>query len=303
MAAMRKTLNDRIFDVVNISLLVLITLIMIYPLYFTIIASISDPYAVSNGSVVLWPVGFSLEAYTNVFKESRIWLGYKNTLIYTVFGTLFNLLLTIPGAYVLSKKQLVGRGIIATYFIIPMYFGGGLIPTYLQVKDLGLIDKPYTMIILGGLSVYNMIMARVYFQSSIPDEIYESGHIDGASEFRMFFQIALPLAKPIIAVMTLFYAVGRWNDYFTALLYTSKAEYQPLQLVLRGILLMNQKFMEAINEGNLDSQTVIDLARLAHIAQAMKYSVIFIASAPLLIAYPFVQKHFVKGIMVGSLKG
>jgi putative aldouronate transport system permease protein len=303
MSAIKKTASDRAFDIINTALLALLTLVMIYPLYFTLIASISEPYDVVNGNVFFWPVGITMEAYSNVFQESRIWLGYRNTIIYTVSATLISLALTLPSAYVLSKKKLVGRNLLATYFIIPMYFGGGLIPTYLQVRALNLLDKPYTLIVLGCLSVYNVIVTRVFFQTSIPDEIYESTHIDGASDFRMFFQIALPLAKPIIAVMALFYAVGRWNDYFQALIYTSKADYQPLQMVLRGILLLNQKAMEGITKNNLDMQTILDLSRLAYIAEAMKYSMIFIASAPLLIAYPFVQKYFVKGIMIGSLKG
>ena len=303
MSAIKKTMADRVFNAINIGLLVLLTLIMIYPLYFTLIASISEPYDVVNGNVFFWPVGITMEAYSNVLQESRLWLGYRNSVLYTVTATLISLALTLPSAYVLSKKRLVGRAVLAMYFIIPMYFGGGLIPTYLQVRALNLLDKPYTLIVLGCLSVYNVIVTRVFFQSSIPEEIYESARIDGASEFRMFFQIALPLAKPIIAVMTLFYAVGRWNDYFQALIYTSKADYQPLQMVLRGILLLNQKAMEGITKNNLDMQTILDLSRLAYIAEAMKYSMIFIASAPLLIAYPFVQKYFVKGIMIGSLKG
>ena len=303
MGAIKLSLSDKAFNTVNITLITILTIIMIYPLYFVLIASVSEPYDVVNGSVFLFPSGFTLEAYENVFKESRLWLGYRNTLFYTVFGTLFALFLTLPSAYVLSKKKLVGRNLFAVYFIIPMYFGGGLIPTYLQVRGMGLLDKPYTLIILGSLSVYNVIVTRVFFQTSIPEEIYESAYLDGASEIRMFLQIALPLSKPIIAVMALFYAVGRWNDYSTALIYTSKADYLPLQMVLRGILLMNQKVMEAINEKNLDIKIILDLSRLALIAEAMKYSMIFIASAPLLIAYPFVQKYFVKGIMIGSLKG
>lgn len=303
MTAFKFSLSDKVFDVINHIIIIAVTILMMYPIYFVLIASISEPYDVVNGNVFFLPVGFTTEAYANVFRESRIWLGYRNTVFYTVFGTLISLFLTLPSAYVLGKKKLAGRNILAIYFIIPMYFGGGLIPTYLQVRDLNLLNKPYTLVVLGCLSVYNVIVTRVFFQTTIPEEIYDSAHIDGASEIRVFAQIALPLAKPIIAVMALFYAVGRWNDYFQALIYTSKTEYQPLQMVLRGILLLNQKVMEAINQNNLDQQTILDLSRLAYIAEAMKYSMIFIASAPLLIAYPFVQKYFVKGIMIGSLKG
>ena len=304
--AIRKTKADRVFDVFNILIMVGILFVIIYPLYFCVIASFSDPYAVVNGNVYLWPINPTFEPYQNVLKENRIWIGYRNNLINVPLGTMWNLILTLPAAYVLSKKKLRGRGLLATYFLIPMYFGGGLIPTYLQIKSMNLINTPYTLIILGGLSIYNMIVSRVYFQSSIPEDIYESATIDGASNFRQFFQMALPLAKPIIAVMALFYAVGRWNDYFTAMIYISDQNYQPLQIILRGILLLNQTALNNLDTANLgqdDVEYMLTLARQVYMAEGMKYSLIFISSAPLLIAYPFVQKYFVKGIMIGSLKG
>lgn len=295
---MRKSKSDRIFDIINVTLLGLIALVMIYPIYFTVIASLSDPYEVVNGNVYLFPVKLSFEAYHNVLNESRIWVGYRNSLIYTVFGTIFNLVLTIPAAYVLSKKHLVGRGVLATFFLIPMYFGGGLIPTYLQVKNLGLLDKPYTLIVLGGISVYNVVVSRVFFQTTIPEALYESAHIDGASDFKMFFSIALPLSKPILAVMCLFYAVGHWNDYFTAFLYLNDNDKMPLQITLRAILIKNS-FTEAaattINEeALLNNQALQDL---------LKYSLIIVASVPVLTIYPFVKKYFLKGVMLGAIKG
>ena len=302
----RKTNVDYVFDAANITLMCLLMFIILYPLYFCVIASFSDPYAVVNGHVTLWPVNPTFEPYMNVLKESRIWVGYRNNLINVPLGTLWNLVLTIPTAYVMSKKRLHGRAFFSTFFLIPMYFGGGLIPTYLQIKNLGLLNQPYTLIVLGGLSIYNMIVTRVFFQTSIPDELYESATIDGANDFCQFFKMALPLATPIIAVMSLFYAVGRWNDYFTALIYVTNQDYHPLQIVLRGILLLNQTALNNIdtnNLGNDDVQYMLELARKVYMAEGMKYSLIFIASAPLLIAYPFVQKYFVKGIMIGSLKG
>ena len=302
----RKTRVDYVFDAVNITFMCVLLFIILYPLYFTVIASFSDPYAVVNGHVTLWPVNPTFEPYMNVLKEERIWIGYKNNLINTPLGTLWNLVLTIPCAYVMSKKRLHGRSFFATFFLIPMYFGGGLIPTFLQVKNLGLFNQPYTLIVLGGMSIYNMIVTRVFFQTSIPNELYESATIDGANDFCQFFKIALPLATPIIAVMALFYAVGRWNDYFTALIYVTNQNYHPLQIVLRGILLLNQNALNNIDTQNLqteDVQYMLELARRVYMAEGMKYSLIFISSAPLLIAYPFVQKYFVKGIMIGSLKG
>lgn len=299
------TKSDRIFDRIIVVLIAVILIVMIYPLYFTVIASFSDPYAVVNGKVYLWIKDFSLDAYKSAFAETRLWVGYKNSIYYTVVGTLLSLAITIPGAYVLSKRNLPGRGFLATFFIIPMYFGGGLIPTYLIVKDLGLLNKSYTLVILTSLNIYNMIVARVYFQTSIPEALYESARIDGATDFRMFFSIALPLAVPIIAVIALFYAVARWNDYYTSLIYVSSDKYYPLQMMLRSILLSYEQGFSMTSDATrgLSAEELAYLAKKQYIAQAMKYALIFIASAPLLILYPFVQKHFVKGMMIGSLKG
>ena len=284
--------------------MILLIILILYPLYFTVIASVSDPNEVASGSVVLFPKGITLDAYKNVFINSEIWIGYRNTVFYTVLGTLMNLILTIPTAYVLSKKYLSGRNILSWYFLFTMYFGGGMIPTYLIIRDLNLLNQPYTLIVLGGLSVFNMIVCRIYFETSIPSELYESARIDGASDFRMFFQIALPLAKPILAVMALFYGVGRWNDYFTALIYTTDKSLAPLQLVLRRILILNESMIQQIMSGQmLGAEDLAEQVRRAHMAQSMKYALIFISSLPLLIAYPFVQKYFVKGVMIGSLKG
>jgi len=303
-AAIRRSRGDRVFDAVNVAIMIVILFIMAYPVYFVIVASVSDPFEVVSGNVYLYPKGFTLEAYENVFKEERILQGYTNSFLYTFLGTCWNLVLTVPLAYVLSRKGLRGRWLLTFYFLIPMYFNGGLVPTYIQVKNLGLLNQPYTLIILGGLNIYNMIVARVYFQTAIPGDLYEAAKIDGASEFRTFFSIMIPLAKPIIAVVTLYYAVWRWNDYFNALIYTSKQAYQPLQMVLRGILLQNENMTEVMaSTSSEDAESIAAMARLAYLVQTMKYALIFIASAPMLIIYPFVQKHFVKGVMIGSLKG
>ncbi len=299
---MRESAGDRVFNICNILLLSILILLMLYPLYFTVIASVSEPYKVVSGQVYALPNGFTLEAYQNVFRDNRVWSGYKNSLIYTICGTLLNLCLTIPTAYAWSKKDLFGRSALAVFLLIPMYFGGGLMPTYLQIKSLGLINKPYTLIILGGISIYNTILTRVYFQNSIPESLYESATIDGASEWINFWRIALPLAKPIIAVIALYYAVSRWNEYYNALIYVSKADYFPLQMQLRNILLLNQSMAE-ISVDSMDAAEFAEFERRQYMAMSMKYSLIFIASAPLLIAYPFVQKFFVKGVMIGSLKG
>lgn len=298
---MKRSMSDIVFDCANIFLMIILIIIMVYPLYFIVIASVSEPYVVAKGLVKLVPVGFTLEAYANVIKNELIWTGYRNTILYTVLGTSYNLITLIPAAYVMSKSYLPGRKYLTWFFFITMYFGGGLIPTYILMKSLNLLDTRLILII-GGVSCYNMIIVRQFFQTSISDSLFEAAYIDGASELKSFFRIALPLAKPIIAVMTLFHAVGRWNSYYTALIYIRTRDLYPLQLVLRDILITSKTALANID--TTQGEGVIEwAARQAYMAEAMKYAVIFIASAPLLCAYPFVQKYFVKGVMIGSLKG
>jgi len=289
------------FDIVNVFLVGLITVIVVYPLYFCIIASFSEPNQVALGNTLLWIKNFTVEAYQYVFEEEQIWIGYRNSIIYTILGTLYNLVLTIPLAYALSKNYLPFRNTISWYFFLTMYFAGGMIPTYMVIKDLGLIDNPLVMIIGSGVSCYNLIVTRQFFSSSIPNDLYEAAFIDGASEMRSFFSIALPLSKPIIAVMSLYYGTTRWNSYYNALLYIRNKAYQPLQLVLKNILMSNELALGAME--NADADTIAYLVRRAEMAQGMKYAIIFIASAPLLMIYPFIQKYFEKGVMIGAVKG
>lgn len=293
----------RLFDVVNITLLLLLTFICIYPLYYTVIASFSDYIPVATGKISFWPVDFTTLAYEAVFENPEIWLGYRNTIIYTVCGTLFNLFLTIPTAYVMSKKKMFGHTLFTWFFLITMYFSGGMVPTYLLYKNLNLINNPMIMIVTGGLSVYNMIVARTYFSSSIPESLFESVRIDGGSEFDQFFRITMPLAKPVVAVITLYYAVGHWNSYFNAMMYLSNKKYHPLALVLRRILILNENVVSDDLLANMDVRILEDLTQKANMAVVMKYALVLISSLPLLIAYPFVQKYFVKGVMIGSVKG
>ena len=297
---MIKRKKIELFDVVNISLVLIITLLIFYPLYFCVIASFSKPESVINGETLLWVKNFTLDSYKHVFKESSLWVGYKNTIIYTVLGTLYNLVMTIPLAYALSKNDLPFRGTISWYFFITMYFGGGMIASYFLIKNLGLKDNPLVMIIGTGVSCSNLIITRQYFSSSIPSDLYDAAYIDGANEWECFVKIAMPLAKPIIAVMTLYYGVGKWNSYFNALLYIQDDKYKPLQLVLRDILINNQI---GVDMTGMDVSELVNAVERANIVEGMKYAVVFIASAPLLIIYPFLQKYFAKGIMVGSVKG
>ena len=291
-----------LFDICNTLFMLVVLFIILYPLYYTVIASVSSGNEVAKGNVTWFPIGFNLDAYRNIIAEKKIWVGYANTIFYTVVGTLFNLVLTIPAAYAMSKKQLPHRGFIMTLFLITMYFSGGMVPTYLLVKSLGLINTRTVIIVLGGLSVYNMIVTRTYFSTGISDTLFEAAEIDGAGELKKFFRIALPLAKPITAVMVLYYAVGRWNSYFNALLYVSNPDYEPLQSVLRRILILNETMEDFMLGSGASADELLHSVQMANMAYSMKYAVVFIASAPLLIAYPFIQKYFVKGVMVGALK-
>ena len=300
---MKKKRKISAFDVINIFILLVIALICIYPLYYTVIASFSDFIPVATGKVSFWPVDFTTLAYEAVFKNSDIWLGYRNTIIYTVCGTLFNLFLTVPTAYVMSKKYMFGHNFFTWFFLITMYFSGGMVPTYLLYQNLHLINNPMVMIVSGGLSVYNMIVVRTYFASSIPDSPYEATRIDGGSEFTQFFRIALPLSKPVVAVIALYYAVGHWNGYFNAMMYLSNKKYHPLALVLRRILIQNESVVSDDMLANMDARILQDLTQKANMAVVMKYALVLISSLPLLIAYPFIQKYFVKGVMIGSVKG
>ena len=293
--------GDKVFLAIVYFILILIALICLYPMYFTIIASLSDPYDVYTGRVTWLPSNFTLEAYQLVFQNKMIWKGYANTIFYTVAGTAFNLFLTIPAAYALSKKKMFGRTILMYVFMITMYFSGGLIPTYLLYNKMNILNTRAVMILNGGLSVYNMIVTRTYFQNNIPESLYEAARIDGANEFAVFFKIVLRLSAPILAVITLYYAVAHWSSYFNAMIYLQDLDLAPLQIVLRKILILNESaYADALESG--DVELLQSAERQAQMAIIMKYSLVFIASAPMLIAYPFIQKYFVKGIMIGSVK-
>lgn len=299
---MIRSTYDKIFDRLNVFFLCLVILIVLYPLYFTIIASVSNPYNVAQGEVVFFPIGFSLDAYINVLNNDIIWIGYRNTIFYTLFGVLINLIVTVPCAFALARRNLGGHNTIMIFFLFTMFFSGGLIPNYLLVKQLGMLDTIWAMVIPSAMSMFNMIITRTFYKINIPEELYESAKIDGSNDFGMFFRIALPLSKPIIAVMALFYGVSHWNQFFAALIYLSKQDLFPLQLVLRNILLSNQ----LLSMENMDFATDDELQAIVKqvlMAESMKYSLIFIASFPVLAAYPFVQKYFVKGALIGSLKG
>lgn len=295
--AIGESTSDRIFNLVLIILVFFILLIVMYPLYFIVVASFTDPLVVSTGKILLYPEKFTVLGYKSILSNYRIWSGYGNTIFYVGIGTPAALAVTIPAAYSLSRKDLPGRNIIMGIFLFTMYFGGGLIPTYMTVKNLGLINNPLVIIILGSFSVYNMIIARSFFSNTIPQEIHDAAAIDGCSNQSLFFRIILPLSKPIIAVITLYCAVSHWNAFFNALIYLTDNKYYPLQLVLRSILL---------EASALSEQSVADAGShqaAQQLAEIIKYGVIVVSTAPIIALYPFVQKYFVQGVMIGSVKG
>lgn len=291
---------DKAFDISLFIILTIILIIVAYPLYFVIIASISDPQAVSAGEVTFLPIGFSFEGYMEVFKDTRVMRSFVNSIFYTTVGTCINLIVTIPTAYSLSRRQFAGKKFVTIFYMITMFVSGGMIPTYLVVKNMHMLDTMWSLIVPGAMSVYNMIVARTFFESSLPEELFEAATVDGCGHTKFFFKIALPLSKAIIAIMVLYYGIGHWNNYFSALLYMKTESKYPLQLVLRSILISNEANLSmAVTTPEMqaalkEQQALVDL---------MKYSLIIVSSIPVMILYPFIQKHFVKGVMIGSVKG
>lgn len=287
--------TDIVYYVICGLILAILTIIVVYPIYFIIIASISNTDAVLNGEVYLYPIGLTFSGYARLFQEPLIWSGYLNTIIYTLLGTAFNIVLTIPAGWALSREYLPFRKVIMPLLIITMFFGGGLIPYYLVCSALGLVENPLILIIGGGVSVYNVFMCKSYFQTNIPKEVIEAAEIDGCGEIRTFFDIVIPLSKSIISVMILFYAVGHWNNYVDALIFITNEKYFPLQLVLKNILVS----VEAQSQGGASSETIMEQLRIAN---QIKYSSIIVSSLPVIILYPFIEKHFDQGMLVGSFK-
>lgn len=288
--------DDLLFKFIIYSFVILLSIIILYPLWFVIIASFSNPDLVGSGKVLFFPKGITLEGYKYIFRDGRIWQGYKNTFIYTLFGTLLALFITVPAGYALSRNDMAGRGFLMKILIITKYFSGGLIPTYLVVKGLHLVNTPFVLIIMGSFSVFNLILCRTYFMNTLPIELQEAAEIDGCNILQYFLGVAIPLSKPIIAIMALYYAVGHWNAFFNGLIYVTDAKFYPLQLILRDILISGQ----SVDPSTLDPES---LELMREIARTIKYGVIIVSSLPVLCLYPFVQKYFIKGIMIGSVKG
>ncbi|NSW90999.1 MAG: carbohydrate ABC transporter permease [Firmicutes bacterium] len=296
----KKGKDDLIFESVNNFLVLLVFIIVLYPLVFVASASISNPDFVNQGEVILLPKGITFEGYLRVFSSNDIGIGYRNTIFYTILGTFICLFFTLTAAYSLSREDFVGKKVFVYIFTFTMFFSGGLIPYYLVVKTLGLVNTIWAQTLLGAVGFWNIVIVRTFYQKSIPAELKEAAFIDGCSNAGMFIKIILPLSKPIIAVIGLYAAVGQWNSFFNALIFITDRKLYTLQLILREILILNEvKFSQIM----LGAESEIQLQKRAEVAALIKYSVMIVSTLPIIMAYPFVQKYFTKGVMVGSLKG
>lgn len=290
-----KPTGDVIFDIIIYCISMVLVLITLYPMYFVVIASFSDPTYVATGETLLLPKGITLRGYQKLFEYKQLWTGYKNTIFYVIAGTLFSLFVNIPAAFALSRKELYGRRLFTAFFLIPMFFTGGLVPTYLIISKLNLVNSFWVMVVPFSVVTYYIIVGRTFFVTSIPNELWEAAQLDGCGTLRFFLNIVLPLSKAIISVIGLWAAVGLWNSYFNAMIYLQEEELQPLQLVLRNILINNQA-MSTVETGQ-------EAAEMKKIADLIKYGVIVVSSLPIMLLYPFVQKYFNQGVMLGSVKG
>ena len=295
-STIKNTADDKIFYFFVSIILGTLFILILYPLIFVVSSSFSSPWAVSTGRVFLWPVDFSLEGYKAVFSNQMIGIGYMNTVIYTLFGTMINVSMTMIAAYPLACARLPFKKLLMFMFTFTMLFSGGMIPNFILIRNLGMINTRWAMIIPGAIGIYNMIITRTFIMNSIPGELQEAAEIDGASDIQYFLHCVLPLSKAVIAVITLFYSVGHWNSYFNAFLYLTERNLIPLQIVLRDILISH----------TIDPSVMIDetlMAARLGMADLLRYALIIVSSLPVMMIYPFIQKYFIQGVMIGSLKG
>lgn len=293
----KPTRADRILDCFIIGILVIVAIAAFYPLYLVLICSFSDPAYISSGDVWIIPKGINFDAYKILLDTKEIWIGYRNSLFYTIVGTALQMIVTTAAGFAVSRKTLPGRRFLMLFFLFPMYFSGGLIPTYLVIKDAGMINTVWSLIVPVMVGYYNLILARNYFENSIPEELYESASVDGASIIRYFFQFAIPLAVPVLAVMTLNFALGHWNKYFDAMIYISDDNIQTLQVFIKRITM---QATTSLDGGAVSAEALVEQIRQK---QLLKYAVVIVSSVPMILLYPFIQKYFVQGIMMGAVKG
>lgn len=295
------SLPNRVFHIFNAIVWIVVMFLILYPLYLVIIASVSDPDAIIRGEVIWHPVKFSLVGYKAVFKNTELLRSYANSIVYTFLSVVISIGVTLSAAYTLSRPKFKGKALINFFFVFTMFFNGGLIPTFLVMRDIHLYNSPLVMILMGCVSVWNLMVARTYIQSSIPNELYEAAMLDGATHFQYFFQIVLPLCKTIVAVLAVYYGVAKWNDYFTGLVYLRDRSLLPLQTILREILATLQVDKSSYMMTMADNAE--SMAEAMRVANVVKYCVIVVATGPVVILYGFMQKYFEKGVMIGSLKG
>lgn len=300
----RQSRGDRAFGIVNGLLIALSFAITLYPLIYVISASISSPDAVASGRMILWPVDITWKGYQYILQYGDIWTGYANTLFYTLVGTSINLIVTLPCAYGLSRRDVPFRGLVMTLFLITMYISGGLIPGYINLSEMHMINTRWVLLLPGAVSTYNLIVARTFFANTIPWELHEAAFLDGCSNIRLFLKIVLPLSAPIVVVMTLYYGVAHWNSYFNAMIYLSDRSKYPLQVFLREILTKGQFAADALKEGAFFSEEqLLAMMKEVETANLIKYAVIIVSTVPMMILYPFLQRFFTKGVMIGAVKG
>lgn len=292
----RMSHGDRVFQWVVGTILILMGAITLYPIYYVLIASVSDPMMVASGQVILFPRSISTEAYQKLWGDIRIWLGYRNSLFYTFVGTALDLCVTLPAGYALSRRNLFGRKLVMLYFVFTMYFSGGLIPTYIVIRQLGLINKIWALLLPNIVSVFNLVIVRSFFESTIPDALYEASLIDGCKHFRFFFQVVLPISPAIIAVMALYYGLAHWNAYFEPMIYISNEQLQTLQVIMKSVTATP----DYTTSENITPEQLTELIRSKAL---IKYAIVVVASMPMLILYPFVQRFFIQGVMIGAVKG
>ena len=287
--------GDRIFTIINAVIMILVCIVVLYPLYYVLLASVTDPVVVNSGKLLLYPEAWYTEGYVTTLEYGPLWTAYKNTIVYTVVGTVVSLICTIPAGYALSRMDLVGRKPIMFLFTFTMFFSGGMIPLYLTIQQLHIYNTIWAMVLPVAVSAYNLIVCRSFFDTSVPIELLEAAKIDGCSDFGFFFKIAIPLSKTIIAVMTLFYATAMWNQFFNALMYLQDYDKMPLQVVLRDLVLMNQ--------ANQMGSSGAEMVTRQKLAEQLKYCIVVVAAFPLFCIYPFLQKYFAKGVTIGAVKG
>jgi len=300
--AIKESKSDKVFLAIVYFFLTLALVVVLYPLIYMVSASISTPKFVASGEMWLLPKGLTLDGYHLVLQNAKIWIGYRNTIFYTLLGTSINLVVTLPAAYALSRTDFIGRQFFMLMFLFTMFFSGGLVPSYLLVKELGFVNSMWALILPVSASVWNIIVARTFFHSTIPKELQEAAHMDGCTNMRLFFRIVLPLSAPIIAVMALFYGVMHWNSYFSALIYLNDETKYPLQMVLRQILVLQEMTAETTGAA-ISGDIAAAMNNKAEIAALVKYAVIIVSTLPIIVIYPFLQRYFVQGVMIGSVKG